>query len=161
MFKSIIFGRPNGIRRILLRRLFQIFSNQEDTSPASSYSAPNPDQGVVVGGSVKLEPPKNITPPNGYEVVLHKEALQNGEKTEVIIAGTAILIAKVEGVFYSLSSTCSNGTPLVDGELKAYIITSYHGLDFDITDGSCKTNPEITLPTYPILVEGDGVCVQV
>ena len=78
MFKSIIFGRPNGIRRTLLRGIFQKLFRQEDTSPASSYSAPSPDQGVVAGGSIKLEPPKDITPPDGYEVVLHKDALLEG-----------------------------------------------------------------------------------
>ena len=161
MLKHIFFGRPNGIRRSISRRLFAVLSNSEDTSPSSSYSAPSVDQGVVVGGAVKLEPPKDITPPDGYEVVLHKDALQEGEKTEVIIAGTSILIVNVEGSFYALASTCTNGSALVDGELNGFIITSYHGLDFDVSNGSCKTNPALTLATYPSLVEGDGVCIQV
>ena len=158
LLKSIILGRSNGLRRKFFR---SIFSQGVDTSPSSSYSAPAPDQGVVAGGSVKLEPPKDITPPEGYEVVLHKDALKEGEKTEVIIAGTAILIANVDGEFYALSSTWRD-SPLVDGELTGSIITCpYNGWDFDVKDGSCKTNPTITLPTYPSLVKGDGVCVQI
>jgi len=163
MIKSIIFGRSNGVRRRILRRIIAIFSHQEDTSPSSSYSAPVPDQGVVAGGAVKLEPPKDITPPDGYEVVLHKDALQSGEKTEVIIAGTAIVIANIDGEFYAAANTCPHaGGPLVDGELEGHsLFCPYHGWGFDLKTGACETNPTTHLPIYPALVEGDGVCVQI
>ena len=165
MFKRIIFGRPNGLRQRLFRRIFTTDARrvQEDTSPSSSYSAPAPDQGVVAGGSVKLEPPKDITPPDGYEVVLHKDALKDGELTEVIIAGTAVVIANIGGTFFAAANTCPHaGGPLVDGDLSGSVLSCpYHGWGFDLKDGSCKTNPSVQLPIYPALVEGDGVCVQI
>lgn len=163
LLKSIIFGRPDGLRRSLLNRIVSgtRSSSQEDTSPSSSYSAPI-ENGVVAGGSVKMEPPKDITPPDGYEVVLHKEALQEGELTEVIIAGTAIVIAKVDGEFLAAANTCPHsGGPLADGDLDGTVLACpYHGWGFDLKTGSCQTNPSFTLPTYSALVEGDGVCVR-
>ena len=160
LFKSIIFGRPQGIRQRILRRLFSKKAS-EDTSPSSSYSAP--DQGVTAGGSVKLEPPKDITPPDGYEVVLHKESLKNGEITEVIIAGTAIVIARVDEVFYAADNTCPHaGGPLVDGMLDGLILSCpYHGWGFDVKDGSCKTNPDMSIAIYDVQLEGLGVCVRI
>jgi nitrite reductase/ring-hydroxylating ferredoxin subunit len=165
IFKSIIFGRPNGLRRTLFRRVFTGGDHTpgEDTSPSSSYSAPVSEQGVVAGGTVKMEPPKGITPPDGYEVVLHKDALKDGEMTEVIIAGTAIVIANVGGTFLATANTCPHaGGPLVDGTLDGSVLSCpYHGWGFDLKDGSCQTNPSVQLPTYSALVEGDGVCVQI
>jgi nitrite reductase/ring-hydroxylating ferredoxin subunit len=164
IFKSIILGRPNGLRQTLLRRVSGYGHREdEDTSPSSSYSAPDSEQGVVAGGAIKMEPPKDITPPDGYEVVLHKDALMDGEIAEVIIAGTSIIVAKVEGAYLAAASTCpNNGGPLVDGTLEGTIITCpYHGWSFDLKDGSCITNPSYQLPVYPALVEGDGVCVQI
>ena len=62
ILKSIIFGRPNGLRRTLFRRVSSYgHDDEEDTSPSSSYSAPVSEQGVVAGGTVKMEPPKGIT----------------------------------------------------------------------------------------------------
>ena len=164
MLKSIIFGRSSGLRRSLLKRIFSGTSNQgqEDTSPSSSYSAPV-ENGVVAGGTIKMEPPKDITPPDGYEVVLHKDALQEGELAEVIIAGTAIVIAKVNGEFLAAANTCPHaGGPLADGDLDGSVLSCpYHGWGFDLKTGSCQTNPSVELPTYSALVEGDGVCVQI
>ena len=160
--KSIIFGRPNGIRRGLFRRFFSKESDlAEDTSPSSSYSAP--DQGVVAGGSVKLEPPKDITPPDGYEVVLHKDALKNNEVTEVIVAGSAIVLARLEDEFYAAANTCPHaGGPLADGMLDGSVLSCpYHGWGFDLKDGSCQTNPSFSMETYDVQIEGDGVCVRI
>ena len=162
LLKSIIFGRPNGIRRGLFRRFFSKESKgSEDTSPSSSYSAP--DQGVAVGGSIKLEPPKDITPPDGYEVVLHKDSLQDGEMTEVIIAGSAIVIALVDETFYAAENTCPHaGGPLVDGMLEGKILSCpYHGWGFNLENGRCETNPSFSISTFDIQLEGDGVCVRV
>ncbi|MAA79056.1 MAG: non-heme iron oxygenase ferredoxin subunit [Deltaproteobacteria bacterium] len=110
-----------------------------------------------------MEPPKDITPPDGYEVVLHKDALQDGELTEVIIAGTAIVIANVGGEFLAAANTCPHaGGPLVDGELTGSILSCpYHGWGFDLKTGLCETNPSVQLPIYSALVEGDGVCVRI
>lgn len=164
IIKNIILGRPNGFRRSFLKRFVSPNNgvHQEDTSPSSSYSAPV-EHGVVAGGSVKMEPPKDITPPDGYEVVLHKDALKDGELTEVIIAGKAIVIANVGGEFLAAANTCPHaGGPLAEGDLSGTVLSCpYHGWGFDLKTGACQTNPSAELPIYSALVEGDGVCVQI
>src|SRR5687767_1154374 len=112
IIQTIVLGRKDGIRARLRRRIFG--GAQEDTSPSSSSSAPPASLsssaggtgfsggGVMAGGSHKMEPPKDVTPPDGFEVVLHRDALTPGEVTEVIIGGTAIAIANVDGAYHAL-----------------------------------------------------------
>ena len=104
-----------------------------DTSPNASYSAPSEpvvNIGVTAGGANAVEPPKDVTPPDGFEVVLHKDALSPGEVTEVIIGGTAIAIANVDGEFHALSNACPHaGGPLGEGQLEGSLLRCpYHGL---------------------------------
>ena len=176
LWKDIVFGRPNGYRQ----KVWKMFNgSKEDYSPSSSYSAPaaNSDSQSTKyqstkyqsseyksgSDSSKLEPPKDITPPDGFEVVLHKDALKPGEVTEVIIAGTAIALSNVDGKFYATSSTCPHADgPLAEGDLDGGILVCpYHGWGFDVKTGACQTNPDILLPTYEALLEGDGVCVRI
>ena len=114
--KTIIWGRDDGIRS-KLRGLFSGGSTPVDTSPDSAYSAPssNSMSGVMVGGATKMEAPKDVNPPDGYEVVLHKDALAPGEVTEVIIGGTRSHLelrwSCRRGFVHSLENTnvCPNG----------------------------------------------------
>ena len=116
LLKAIVFGRKNGLRRTFISRFF----GAEDTSPNSAYSAPKEDYvGVAYGGATKMEPPKDVTPPDGFEVVLHREALENGEVTEVIIAGTAIAVARVSDEVFAIENDCPHqGCPLSEGKIK-------------------------------------------
>ncbi len=159
---SILFGRENGIRASIRRRIFG-GGAVEDTSPDSSYSAPSsPSSGVIAGGARKLEPPKDVTPPDGFEVVLHRDALAPGEVTEIIIGGTAIAVVNSDGDYHALSNSCPHaGGPLGEGTMEGSILRCpYHGWTFDVTTGQCQTNPEVVVPTYQVHVEGDAVCVK-
>ena len=66
-------GRENGIRRV--RRA--VFGGAVDTSPGSAYSAPRDEPPPPAEAALGLHPeaPKDVTPPDGFEVVLHKDAL--------------------------------------------------------------------------------------
>ena len=105
VLKTVLLGRQNGFRRKILSR---ILSETEDTSPNSSFSAPDVHQDNDDFSSVSksLEPPRDVTPPEGFEVVLHRDALSDGEIVEVIIAGTSIAVAQSKGEVYSFSNTC-------------------------------------------------------
>ena len=168
VLKIVLMGRPNGLRRKILSRFL---SEPEDTSPNSSFSAPveqeNTERPIVESS---LEPPRDVTPPEGYEVILHKGALDDGELKEVIIAGTSIAVAQKKGVVYAFSNTFSHdvgtGGPLTEGALLIgddyfRVRSPYLGWDFDIQTGECLTSSEVTLECYPTHIEGDAICVKV
>lgn len=168
--KNLVVGRPNGLRRTILSKLF---SESEDTSPNASFSSPMGRQSDVDERNdtsytpTTLEPPKDVTPPEGFEVVLHKDALEEGQIAEVIIAGTAIAVAKAGGKVYAFSNTCPHaGGPLSEGTLEigddsVLVRCPYHGWDFDLANGNCLTSPEFDVGCYETHLEGDAICVKV
>ena len=169
--KNMVLGRPNGLRQRVVSKLF---SEREDTSPNASFSSPMGSTADVDSTSENssrgIEPPKDVTPPEGYEVVLHKDALEDQEMVEVIVAGTEIAIAKVKGEFYAFSNSCTHdvdgGSPLSEGSLvigddQVLVRSPYHGWDYDIRTGKCITSPGLDLESYTTHIEGDAVCVKV
>ena len=166
IFKTILTGRENGIRSRLKKTLFG--GAAEDTSPGSSYSAPrsgddNKPAPAERALGLKPEAPKDVTPPEGYEVVLHKDALKPGKIVEIIIGGTAIAVANVDGTFHAITNTCPHAEgPLGDGGLAGSVVTCpYHGWKFDVGTGACITNPGVTIKTYPVAIEKSAVCVKI
>lgn len=108
------------------------------------------------------EAPKDVTPPDGYEVVLHKDALKQGQVTEIIIGGRAIALAHTHEGIRACSNTCPHADgPMGEGTLTGAVLTCpYHGWEFDLRDGSCLTNPSATLPIFDVKIVGDAVCVK-
>ena len=135
--------------------------SNNDTSPDFAYAAPTYDSVSTDSGSP--EPPRNITPPEGFEVVLHVEALKPGEVSEVIAGGTAICIANVDGEYFALSNTCPHADgPLGEGRLEgSSVLCPYHGWAFDVRDGRCLTDGSSSVGTYEVQLKGDAVCVRV
>lgn len=168
--KNLVVGRPTGLRR---RIVSMIFSEKEDTSPNASFSSPmgrSEDVESSPYSTSNTEPPKGVTPPEGYEVVLHRDGLKEKEMVEVIIAGTAIALAKVHGELYAFSNACTHdvdgGSPLTDGTLvieedKVWVRSPYHGWDYDLKTGKCITSPGLDIECYSIHLEGDAICVKV
>lgn len=165
IFKTLLIGRPNGFRRRIVNT---IFSETEDTSPSSSFASPMGGQeDMESSASAPKEAPKGVTPPEGFEVVLHVDALNDGDITEVIIAGTAIAVAKQNGVVYAFDNTCPHaGGPLSEGSLEnqgdaVMVRCPYHGWDFDISDGHCVTSPDTKLGCFETQIVDDAICVRV
>ena len=119
--------------------------------------------GVAFGGKNKMEPPKDVTPPEGFEVVLHKDALETGEVTEIIIAGKAIAVCNVGGEFFAITNSCPlAGCPLSEGSLDGHVITCpYHGWSYDVRSGLGITYPDSKIQKYEACVKEDAVCVKV
>ena len=164
LLKTLIVGRKNGLRAGLRRR----FTGAEppDTSPSVSHSAPRHDDApppAEAALGLRPEAPKDVTPPDGYEVVLHKDALKAGLITEIIIGGTAIAVANIDGTFRACVNTCPHaGGPLGEGALDGSVLTCpYHGWAFDLSNGACVTNPDVELEMYDVEVVGDAVCVRI
>ena len=165
LLKTLLLGRENGIRSKIRKAV--LGGGAEDTSPGSSYSAPRPSperQPAPAERALGLKPeaPKDVTPPEGFEVVLHKDALKPGKIVEVIIGGTAVAVANVDGTFYACTNACPHAEgPLGDGSLDGSVVTCpYHGWKFDLKSGASITNPGVTLKTYPVAIEKTAVCVQ-
>ena len=161
LVKTVLLGRKNGVRS----RIRRAFSGDPppDTSPNSSASAPTWQAATPVASTpARPEPPKDVTPPEGFEVVLHRDALASGEVTEIIIGGTAIALGNVDGDFHACANSCPHADgPLGEGSLEGTVLTCpYHGWRFDLGDGTCHTNPQVKVKIYEVEVVGDAVCVR-
>lgn len=155
--KTLLVGRPDGLRN----RLRSAFGG----APSSVRPPPPPAPAVVPAEKalrLHKEAPKDVTPPEGFEVVLHREALAAGSIIEVIIGGKAIAVANVGGAFHAIANACAHAEgPLGEGSLDGAVVTCpYHGWQYDVRDGSCLTNPNVKVKSFPVQVVGDAVCVR-
>lgn len=161
LLNTLLMGRPNGLRARLKRRLGGgTSSSAPASSPAPTPAAPRPAEAAL---GLHPEAPKDTTPPDGFEVVLHKDALAPGRATEIIIGGTAIAVANVDGQFKACSNTCPHADgPLGEGTLSGNILTCpYHGWEFDLDTGACLTNASVKVPLHEVRVVQDAVCVKI
>lgn len=176
LLRRLVLGRPDGFRSRLLAMLgLKQPSSEGGTGSSAStntYASSN-SSGSGVGHEpaekalrLKHEPPRDVTPPEGYEVVLHKDALEVGKIIEVIIGGTAIAVARVQeeggNKYFAIANKCPHADgPLGEGSLDGCVVSCpYHGWQFDVRDGSCKTNPYAHVQSYPVQVVGNAVCVK-
>lgn len=156
--KLLLNGRPDGLRARLRGRTA---SSAPATPRSAAPPAPAPEAAEKALGLGK-EAPKDVTPPDGFEVVLHKDALPDGRIIEIIIGGTAIAVARIAGTHYAIANTCPHaGGPLGDGKLTGTTVTCpYHGWKYDVTTGACLTQPSVNVKTFRVQVVGDAVCVE-
>jgi nitrite reductase (NADH) small subunit len=161
LWKDLLLGRPDGLRSTVRKPLASMLglSPQAEAPPPMDEPIEAGEKALNLG----IEPPKDVTPPDGYEVVLHRDALQPGQVVEVIIAGKAIAVANIDGEYHACSNVCPHAEgPLGEGQLEGTVLTCpYHGWQFDITDGSCVTSPEDAVPVYPVQIVKDAVCVAI
>jgi len=161
LLRTLLLGRENGIRS-KLRGI--ALGSAHDTSPDSAYSAPSyePPSAETSRGPGRSEPPRDVTPPEGFEVVLHVDALRPGEVSEVIAGGTAICVANVDGTFHAISNNCPHADgPLGEGTLSGTHVTCpYHGWAFDVSTGECQTNPSSPVESFEVQVKDSAVCVR-
>lgn len=158
LLSTLLFGRENGIRAKVRRRIFG--GGDAQVRPRVDDSPPPPAEAAL---GLFPEAPKDVTPPDGFEVVLHKDALAPGKVTEIIIGGKAIAVANVDGTFRACTNACPHADgPLGEGTLEGGLLTCpYHGWQFDLESGACPTNPDVELPTFDVQVVGNAVCVRI
>ncbi|MBI4568868.1 MAG: Rieske 2Fe-2S domain-containing protein [Planctomycetes bacterium] len=77
--------------------------------------------------------------------------------------GREIAIFNVNGVFHALDNTCPHvGGPLGEGDLAGSVITCpWHGWQFDVTTGECKSGMKTRATSLPVKVVGDEILVEV
>ena len=162
ILRTLLFGRENGIRSTLKGMLGGDGGGAPDWTPDSAYSAPSYDTPAAPQADERPEPPRGVTPPEGFEVVLHVDALKPGEVSEVIAGGTAICVANVEGGYHAVSNTCPHADgPLGEGALQGTkVLCPYHGWAFDVTTGACETNASSSIDVFEVQIKDDAVCVR-
>jgi len=160
LLRTLLLGRQHGIRARIRRRITALMGGAEREPESHVDWTPPPAQSFE---SHKPEPPKDVVPPPGFEVVLHVDALEPGQLEEVIVGGKAVAIANVGGEFYATTNSCPHAeSPLAEGSLEGAKLTcSGHGWMYDVTTGVCLTNPDVHLATYEVQVVEKAVCVRV
>src|SRR5262245_17792027 len=82
--------------------------------------------------------------------------LPPGQGRVVVAGGRQIALFNVGGTFYAIDNTCLHlGGPLGEGFLEGEtVICPWHGWTYNVTTGVCPINPNISVKTYPVKVEG-------
>jgi nitrite reductase/ring-hydroxylating ferredoxin subunit len=80
------------------------------------------------------------------------------------IDGEPVLVARVDGSFYSIADTCSHAMAyLSEGELleNCQVQCPDHGAVFDLRTGEALALPAVApVETYGVTVEGDDIYVE-
>ncbi|MCH7824760.1 MAG: Rieske (2Fe-2S) protein [Acidobacteria bacterium] len=86
----------------------------------------------------------------------------SGEGRVVEAGGVAIALFNVDGTFHALDNTCLHrGGPLGDGVCADGTVTCpWHGWQYDMATGECKSMPGESVDTYEVRVEGEDVQVK-
>lgn len=80
----------------------------------------------------------------GYVAVAASELLEDGKGTTFAVRGENVAVFRAGGTIYAIPDACTHEDgPLGEGELDGTVVTCpYHDWRFDITDGSCLTDPK-------------------
>ena len=89
--------------------------------------------------------------------------LAPGQCKEVVVAGRAVALFNVDGVFYATTNTCLHrGGPLGQGFLEGNVVTCpWHGWTFDVSSGESTVNPSLKVESYQVKLGGMDVLVKV
>lgn len=89
--------------------------------------------------------------------------LKPGQGKVVTANGEEIALFNVGGKFFAINNTCKHrGGPLGEGELEDKIVTCpWHGWQYDVETGDCKTMPGMHVQQYQVKIEGNDVLVNV
>jgi len=78
------------------------------------------------------------------------------------IDGRRIALFHTRDGIFATDNTCPHrGGPLAEGDLIGNEITCpWHLWGFDVVTGACPGNPEMTVATHEVRIEGDSVLVR-
>ncbi|MBI4042535.1 MAG: Rieske (2Fe-2S) protein [Deltaproteobacteria bacterium] len=94
-----------------------------------------------------------------YRKAANVKDVSSGSGMVMQIDDKRVALFNVGGNFYAIDNTCKHrGGPLGDGELDGTtVICPWHGWQYDVTSGQCKTNPQVCVTRYDVKVEGDEI----
>ena len=93
--------------------------------------------------------------------VCKKGDLPAGSGRTVDVKGKPVALFNVDGNFHAIDNTCLHrGGPLAEGELNGGVVTCpWHGWQYEVTSGECRTNPAAKLRTFEVKVEAGEIFV--
>ena len=114
--------------------------------------------------------------------VAKTDEIADGERLVTQIEGREIAVFLQDGEYYAYLNWCAHqGGPCVEGALTGTEIASYdretgevqsrweregeilncpwHGWEYDLTNGNCLSRKGVTLPSYPVEIEGGKIIV--
>ncbi len=76
--------------------------------------------------------------------------------------GKSLAVFNVDGTFHVIDNTCIHrGGPLGEGDLEGEVVTCpWHGWEYNVKTGVSVNNPSACVASYPVVVEGDEVKVE-
>jgi nitrite reductase (NADH) small subunit/3-phenylpropionate/trans-cinnamate dioxygenase ferredoxin subunit len=79
------------------------------------------------------------------------------------VDGVEIALCNVDGEVHAIGNTCAHaGGPLAEGALHAHMVTCpWHAWEYDCRTGQNDFDPDVTVPVYPVRVEGDDILVDI
>ena len=85
-----------------------------------------------------------------------------GTAQEIVAGGRIVALYNVDGSFYALDGVCPHaGGPLGKGSLNGNVVTCpWHGWQFDVTQGRHCLTETIVQSSFPVMVEGDEVFIE-
>ncbi len=88
--------------------------------------------------------------------------VQPGSSKVVSVGGKALALFNLEGTFYCIDNVCVHrGGPVGEGFIQGTTVTCpWHGWQYEITTGACKTNPSAKLAAREVKIEGEDVLVS-
>ena len=101
---------------------------------------------------------------DGFVKVAKVGELQPGEAKRVEVAGKAVALFNLEGVYHALEDACPHrGGPLSEGQVEGEtVVCPWHGASFDIASGEVLAPPARTaVRSYPVRVTGADVEILV
>lgn len=94
--------------------------------------------------------------------VAKTDELQPGQSMVAEAAGKEIALFNVGGTVYAMNNACVHrGGPLGEGDLDGEVVTCpWHNWEYNVTTGACLTNPAACVATFPVVVEGNEIKVE-
>jgi len=138
-------------------------SEPEPEPPAAPVAEPEPS----VAASPPPPPPEPEDPGAGSLWVhlkrVNPDEIESGTIRRIDVFGQRMAVAFVDGKFHVLEGNCPHGPgQLGDGDLEGHVVTCpVHGLQFDVRDGGCVTDPDMVATPVSVKVKGDKVLVMV
>jgi NAD(P)H-dependent nitrite reductase small subunit len=85
-----------------------------------------------------------------------------GRVTAVDAGGRKLALYHTADGFFATDNTCPHrGGPLAEGDLAGNEITCpWHLWSFDVASGVCPGNPEVSVATHEVRIDGDSVLVR-
>ncbi len=165
VLKWMVLGRESGFRSRWRTRVRRVLRRILVGDPESDVASP-PEADVS-----QADPEPSEASDDGWVEVARVAELSDGEVMEVIVESesadapsrrVALALARVDGQFHALSNICPHaGGPIGDGDVDGSVVRCpLHGWGFDVHEGRCDVDPELTLPVYPVRVRAGRVEVE-